>query len=387
MNFTRLCASIACALAVTLPASAQLIDTQADYAVIMDYETQDILFSKNGDEPMIPASMTKIMTAHVVYEAIDNGEISLDDTLPVSERAWREGGWATGGSTMGLRIGETPTVEDLLRGVIILSGNDACIVLAEGLAGTEEAFAARMTDLAQEMGLTSASFKNASGLNAEGHVISAADLARLARMEIDKFPQYYKYYSEKEMTWNGITQGNRNPLLYSMDGADGLKTGHLEISGYGLTASAVRDGKRRILVINGLDSSRARADEAERLMRLAFTAFDTRTIEPSDKPLTSLPVWNGETRTVAVKLQEPVRVAAHKRAFDDARMEVVYDGPITAPVSAGDVIGKLVITVEGKDEPIIAPLVATESVAKLGFIGRAVEGLSLKLSGDDAAAS
>ncbi|MEM5517597.1 D-alanyl-D-alanine carboxypeptidase family protein [Henriciella sp. AS95] len=387
MNFTRLCTSLAVAALAAWPASAQLIDTEAEFAVIMDYETQDILFSKNGDAPMIPASMTKIMTAHVVYEAIEDGEIALDDTLPVSERAWREGGWATGGSTMGLKIDETPTVENLLRGVIILSGNDACIVLAEGLAGSESAFADRMTDLAQDMGLDSASFKNASGLYAEGHVISAADLARLARMEIDKFPQYYRFYSEKEMTWNGITQGNRNPLLYSMDGADGLKTGHLEISGYGLTASAVRDGKRRILVINGLDSSQARADEAERLMRLAFTAFDTKTIEPSDEPLATLPVWNGETRTVGVKLQAPVRVAAHKRAFGDAKMEVVYDGPLVAPITAGDVVGSLLITLEGKSEPISAPLVATDNVAKLGFIGRAVEGLSLKLSGNDAAES
>ncbi|MEQ9317153.1 MAG: D-alanyl-D-alanine carboxypeptidase family protein [Henriciella sp.] len=387
MNFTRFALPIALAIGMAMTASAQLIDTEAEYAVIMDYETQDILFSKKGEEAMIPASMTKIMTAHVVYEAIENGEITLEDTLPVSERAWREGGWATGGSTMGLKIDETPTVENLLRGVIILSGNDACIVLAEGLAGTEAAFARRMTDLAQEMGLKSASFKNASGLHAEDHVISAADLARLARMEIDKFPQYYAYYSEKEMTWNGITQGNRNPLLYSMDGADGLKTGHLEISGYGLTASAVRDGKRRILVINGLDSSQARADEAERLMRLAFTAFDTKTIEPGEEPLASLPVWNGEARQVGVKLEQPVRVAGHKTAFTSAKMEVVYDGPITAPVKAGDQIASLSITMDGKDAPIIAPLVATEDVAKLGFLGRAVEGLSLKLSGSDTDAS
>ncbi|MGB3624305.1 MAG: D-alanyl-D-alanine carboxypeptidase family protein [Henriciella sp.] len=387
MNFTRFALPFTLATGMAFTASAQLIDTQAEYAVIMDYETQDILFSKKGEEPMIPASMTKIMTAHVVYDAIENGEISLDDTLPVSERAWREGGWATGGSTMGLNIDETPTVENLLRGVIILSGNDACIVLAEGLSGTETAFAGRMTDLAQDMGLESASFKNASGLYAEDHVISAADLARLARMEIDKFPQYYNFYSEKEMTWNGITQGNRNPLLYSMEGADGLKTGHLEVSGYGLTASAVRDGKRRILVINGLDSSQARADEAERLMRLAFTAFDTKTVEPGAEPLANVPVWNGEAREVGVKLEAPIRVAAHKRAFDDAVTEIVYDGPIAAPITAGDVVASLSITLEGKDEPILAPLVATDNVGKLGFMGRAIEGLSLKLSGPSADAS
>ncbi|WP_300378961.1 D-alanyl-D-alanine carboxypeptidase family protein [Henriciella sp.] len=367
-----------------LPAHAQLLETQADHAVIMDYETQDVLYSKNGTTPMIPASMTKIMTAHVVYEAIDRGEISLDDRLPVSERAWREGGWATGGSTMGLEIGETPTVEELLRGVIILSGNDACIVLAEGLAGSEEAFARRMTELAREMGLESATFKNASGLYAEGHEISAIDLAKLARFEINKFPQYYAYYSEREMSWNGITQQNRNPLLGRMEGADGLKTGHLEASGYGLTASAVRDGERRILVINGLPSSQARAEEADRLMRLAFTAFDTRTVEPGEEAIANLPVWNGEARSVGVRLDRAIQASAHRSAFENATTEVVYDGPLKAPIQEGQQIAKLVISMEGKSEPVTAPLIATENVAKLGFVGRAIEGLALKLTGEDA---
>ena len=373
--------AILATVALVCPAIAQSIDTEAEYAVIMDYKTGDILFSKNGEEAMIPASMTKIMTAHVVYEAIENGEVTLETQLPVSERAWREGGWQTGGSTMGLAIGETPTVEELLRGVIILSGNDACIVLAEGISGSEAAFAERMTRVAQDMGLTTARFKNASGLYQEGHVISAADLARLARKEIDKFPQYYRFYSEKEMTWSGITQQNRNPLLGTLDGADGLKTGHLEISGYGLTASAEREGERRILVINGLESSRARADEAARMMRLAFTAFATRTFAPGDNALANLPVWNGSTREVGVKLTAPVEVTAHKAAFDTATFEIVYDGPLKAPIAAGTEVASLLITIEGKSDPIHAPLVAAEDVEKLGFLGRAIEGLSLKLDG------
>ncbi|QYJ00240.1 D-alanyl-D-alanine carboxypeptidase [Thalassovita mediterranea] len=377
----NLLAALSVLAAAALPASAQYIDTEAEYAVIMDYETGDILFSKRGSEAMIPASMTKIMTAHVVYDAIERGEISLDDELVVSERAWREGGWATGGSTMGLKIGETPTVEQLLRGVIVLSGNDACIVLAEGLAGSEEAFADRMTDLAHELGLSSANFKNASGLPADGHVISAADLAKLAALEIRKYPEYYKYYSELEMTWNGITQGNRNPLLYSMEGADGLKTGHLEVSGYGLTASAERDGQRMIMVLNGLPSSQARAEESERLMRLAFTAFDTRTVEPSEEAFAELPVWSGEASTVGVRLEQPLRVAGHKRAFDEASTEIVYDGPLSAPIEEGQQVATLVITMEGRDEPVTAPLIATSSVEKLGFMGKAIAGLSLKMGG------
>ncbi|MEM1389475.1 MAG: D-alanyl-D-alanine carboxypeptidase family protein [Pseudomonadota bacterium] len=369
-------------ISACLSAWAQLIDTPAEHAVIMDFETGEILYSKNGDTPMIPASMTKMMTAHVVFDRLERGEINLDDTFTVSENAWRKGGWATGGSTMGLQIGEQVSVEDLLRGVIVLSGNDACIVLAEGLSGSEEAFAREMTELAQSMGLTSAQFKNASGLDAEGHRISAADLAKMAQLEIAKFPEYYSYYAEPDMTWNGITQQNRNPLLGRMNGADGLKTGHLSVSGYGLTASAVRDGERRIIVINGLPSSPARAQEAERLMRLAFTAFETREVADYDRRLAELDVWMGTTRTVGVSMAEPLSVIAHKRAFGAGVSEIVFDGPIEAPIEAGDEIASLIITLEGK-APIAVPLMATENVDRLGFMGRALEGLSRLIEGSE----
>ena len=363
-------------------AMAQILDTPAEYAVIMDFETGEILYSKNGEEPMIPASMTKMMTAHVVFDRLERGEITLDDTFTVSENAWRKGGWATGGSTMGLKVGEQVSVEDLLRGVIVLSGNDACIVLAEGLSGSEEAFAREMTELAQSMGLTSASFKNASGLDAEGHRISAADLARMAQLEISKFPAYYSYYAEPEMTWNGITQQNRNPLLGRMQGADGLKTGHLSVSGYGLTASAVRDGERRIIVINGLDTQADRAREAERLMRFAFTAFESRTVTNPDKRLADLDVWMGTQRTVGVKMAEPLSVIAHKRAFAQGQSEIVYQGPLEAPITAGDEVATLRVTLDGR-EPIDVPLVALESVERLDFMGRAIEGLSRMIEGGE----
>ena len=373
-------ALIATAFALMLPvlAIAQLIETEAEYAVILDYETGDVLYAKNGNDLMIPASMTKIMTAHVVFDRLKRGEIQIDDTFTVSENAWRKGGWSTGGSTMGLKIGETPTVEDLLRGVIILSGNDACIVLAEGLAGSEEAFAREMTDLARDMGLTSATFKNASGLDAEGHRISPIDLAKLAQSEIRKFPEYYRFYSELEMTWNGIRQTNRNPLLGKVEGVDGLKTGHLDISGYGLTATAQRGGERRIIVINGMPSSRARALEAERMMRLAFTAFETRSVAVGDKRIAELDVWLGSSRTVGVAMTEDLKVTAHKRAFAKGRSEIVYTGPLKAPVAEGDIVANLVVSLDGK-EPIIVPLKATETVEQLGFVGRAIEGLSRKL--------
>lgn len=355
--------------------SAQLIDTPAEYAVIMDYETGEVLFDKQGSDLMIPASMTKVMTAHVVFERLRTGELTLEDRFTVSENAWEKGGWATGGSTMGLKIGETPTVEDLLRGVIILSGNDACIVLAEGISGSEDAFAREMTALAQKMGLTSATFKNASGLYAEGHRISAIDLAKLAKAEIETASDLYRFYSEPEMTWNGIRQTNRNPLLGKMEGVDGLKTGHLSVSGYGLTATAERDGVRRILVINGLPSSTARAQEAERLMRLAFNAFETREITMSGSRMAELDVWMGTSRTVGVTLGEGATVAAHKRAFANGQTEIVYTGPIEAPIAEGDEIARLVVTLQGKDA-ISLPLVAIESVDRMGFLDKAIEGLA-----------
>ena len=361
-------------------ASAQIIGTEAEYAVIMDHDSGEILWSKNGEEQMIPASMTKMMTAYFVFDLIDQGEITLQDEMVVSEDAWRRGGFPSGTSTMGLRPKERPTVEQLLHGVIIMSGNDACIVLAEGIAGSEAAFAQQMTDRAHELGLTSVNFVNSTGLEGEGHVASAADLAELARLTIENYPQYYAWYDDPEYTWGAYTQANRNPLLGTMIGADGLKTGHLSVSGYGLTASAVRDGVRRTIVLNGTESKQARAQEAERLMRMAFTAFETRTIEGGEKRLAELDVWMGERRQVGVQLLEGVDVTAHKRAFSRGKTEIVHDRLIEAPIAAGDQIATLVVTIEGKD-PIELPLVAAEDVPRLGFVGKAIEGLSRMMDG------
>jgi D-alanyl-D-alanine carboxypeptidase (penicillin-binding protein 5/6) len=365
---------------VPAPILAQIIDTEADYAVIMDHETGDILWSKDGETPMIPASMTKMMTAYFVFDLISQGEITLDTEMVVSEDAWRRGGFPSGTSTMGLRPNERPTVRELLQGMIVMSGNDACIVLAQGIAGSEAAFARQMTDRAQELGLTSVNFVNTTGLEGEGHVVSAADLARLAKLIIDDYPEYYGWYSQDAYTWGEYTQANRNPLLGTMDGADGLKTGHLDISGYGLTASAVRDGKRRTIVINGLPSKQARAREAERLMRMAFSAFETRSISADNQRLAELDVWMGEARKVGVKLGESRDVTAHKRAFVRGTSEIVHDRLIEAPINEGDQIATLIVTIEGQD-PIELPLLATESVPRLGFMGRAIEGLSRMLEG------
>ena len=371
------------ALVVTmtpLPSQAQSLSSDASHAVIMDYDTGDILWEKNGTEEMIPASMTKVMTAHLVFDRIRTGEVALTDTFTVSETAWREGGWASGGSTMGLAIGDQPTVEELLRGVIILSGNDACIVLAEGISGSEEVFAEEMTAMARRMGLESATFRNSTGLDEDGHRMSATDLAELARQTIAEFPEFYALYAETEYEWRGISQPNRNPLLGRMDGADGLKTGHLDVSGFGLTASAVREGVRRIVVINGMETRADRARESERLMRLAFSAFDTRSYAPGEIALPRVPVWLGTSPDIGVELRNTVRISGLRRGFTEATAEIVYDGPLEAPISAGDEVARLVLTLPGA-RPVEAPLYASEAVPREGFVGRALEGLNQKLSG------
>lgn len=374
---SRLLTAVCVVCVAAFSATAQdvsVIETDAEYAVIMDHDTGEILFSKRGSEPMVPASMTKIMTAQVVFDRLTTGELALADRFTVSENAWRKGNAASGGSTMFLEPGDTPTVAELLRGVIVVSGNDACTTLAEGISGSEDAFAREMTQIAQERGLTSANFKNASGLHHKDHVISAVDLARLAKIQIDEYPEMYAIYTEEEYIWNNIRQSNRNPIL-GKRGVDGLKTGHLSISGYGLVASAERGGKRRTIVINGLKSEADRAREADRLMRQAFNAFETRTIEPGEQLLAELPVALGTTTKIGVTLAEPFTVTAHKRAFPRSSTQVVYDGPLRAPIDKGDEVAKLVVNIDGK-EPIILPLVATSSSARLGFFGKAIAGLS-----------
>jgi serine-type D-Ala-D-Ala carboxypeptidase (penicillin-binding protein 5/6) len=378
---TPILATIALLSLLAAPAGAQMIDTPAQHAVIMDNATGEILFSKDGAEPMIPASMTKMMTAYLVFDMVKRGELKMTDRLTVSADAWRRGGFPSGTSTMGLVPKDTPTIEELLHGVIIMSGNDACIVLAEGISGSEEAFAKRMTQLAHEKGLKSVNFLNSTGLEAVGHVISAEDLARLAKLTIDDFPEYYDWYALPAYSWREYTQPNRNPLL-GIEGADGLKTGHLEASGYGLTGSAIRDGVRRTIVINGMDSMAARAAEAERMLRLAFQSFDLKTIAPENVMLPEQKVWLGQERTVPVSLAEPLLIAGHKAAFDKAKTEIVLDKALEAPVRKGDRVGRLVVTLDGQP-PVEAPIIAEADVERLGFFGRAVDGLSALISGND----
>ncbi|MGB0499464.1 MAG: D-alanyl-D-alanine carboxypeptidase family protein, partial [Rubricella sp.] len=250
---SRLLAQILIALALAGAAFGQTFDTRATAALVVDHETGAVLFARNADAPMPPASMSKLMTLNMLFEAVDEGSVSLADTFVVSERAWR-----MGGSRMFLEPRHEPTVEDLIRGIIIHSGNDACVVVAENLAGTEEAFADVMTARARELGMMESTFINSTGWPADGHVMSARDLVHLARHLIEDFPDLYPYFAETEYTWDGITQSNRNPILFANIGGDGLKTGHTEEAGYGLVGSAVQDGRRVVFMVTGLEDARAR---------------------------------------------------------------------------------------------------------------------------------
>ena len=372
-KLSSLILAVCAGLCISTPGAAY--DTTAEQAIILDYDTGTVLYSLNAETPMTPASMTKIMTAYMVFERLADGRLQPTDTFTVSERAWREGGWASGGSTMGLAIDEEVSVIDLLHGVIVQSGNDACIVLAEGIAGSEAAFADLMSARAQELGLTTAEFHNATGLFSEGHEISAHDLARLARLTIENFPQYYDLYSVPSFEWSGIRQPNRNPLLSRFEGADGLKTGHLSISGYGLVGSAVEDGVRRIVVINGLENETERAREAERIMRAAFREFSIASLYTTGEAITNVPVWLGSETSVSARTSSEVTIAYESAARGRLTASLVLPGTVTAPVQSGQELGYLEIS-DGERVLGTFPIEAGEDVPRAGLFSRALEGLS-----------
>ena len=349
-------------VAATTPAAA--IETTAREAFLIDVVTGRVLLAKNADDSMPPASMSKIMTTYLVFERLKDGRLSLDDLLPVSEKAWRKGG-----SKMYVEVGKEVSVEDLLRGVIVQSGNDACIVLAEGLGGTEEGFAAEMTRKGREIGLTGSSFANATGWPDPNQRMTARDLATLALRIIVDFPEYYHYYSEKEFTFAGIRQSNRNPLLYKSFGADGLKTGHTEEAGYGLTASAVQDDRRVVLVLNGLASTKARSEESARLIGWAFREFGNYKLFEAGETVDDAGVWLGVEPTIPLVTEQDLTVTLSRKARLDMVVKVIYDSPIPAPLEIGQQVGLLVVAAPG-EETIEVPLLAGAAVVRLGFFGR-----------------
>ena len=351
-------------------ALAEGYSTKAQYALLMDANTGYVMFDKKSNEPMHPASMTKLMTAYMVDEAVQSGKFKLDDEFEVSDNAWRKGGAATGGSTMFLKPHQKVRLDDLLKGIIVQSGNDACIVVAENMAGTEEAFAVQMTQKAKKLGMTNSTFKNSTGLPDKEHLMSAKDLAILSQHIINDFPEHYKIYSQKEFTYNGIKQGNRNPLLYSLDGADGLKTGHTSQSGYGLTASVKsKDGRRLIMVINGLKSMNERADEARKLMSWGLANFQNTNLLPKNKSLAEVDVWLGKQKTVhAIPAKDLIQT--HSIADGIKATSIVqYQQPVLAPIQKGQKLGKIITTLSDNTK-VETDLVAAEPVEKLGFFSK-----------------
>lgn len=356
------------------------IETAAQFAYVVDVGTSAVLLDKNGDQRMTPSSMTKMMTAYIVFDKLQKGELQLTDTFPVSENAWRKGGAVTDGSTMFLELGSRATVEDLIQGVVVQSGNDACITLAEGISGSEDAFAEEMNHRAKAMGMTETNFRNASGYPDPDHYSSPHDLALLALRSIMDHPNYYKYYSELSFTYNGKNQANRNLLLTRNIGVDGLKTGHTEAAGFGQTISAIRNGRRVVVVVNGLHSMKERAEESERLIDWAYRAFDDYKLFKPGDVVEQREVWLGESASVPLVTADGVTVTLPRRSSKDLVVKVAYDGPIAAPVTKGQKLATLKISAPGV-APVELPLLAGADVAQLGAFGRASAALSYMISG------
>jgi len=345
-------------------ALGQTQTTPARGAIVIDLTSGAVLLEKNADTPIPPASMSKLMTLEVVFEALETGRLALDDTFRTSVRAA-----AMGGSKMYIRSGESVSVENLLRGVIVQSGNDAAVALAEAISGTEEAFAVLMNQRAATLGLTNSSFANATGWPDPQHRMSPRDLATLAERIITRYPQHYAMFAESEFTWDGITQPNRNPLLGAGIGADGLKTGHTEEAGYCLVASAKRGERRILLVVTGLESSQQRRQEAERLINWAFRAFETTRLYKAGEPVAEAEIWIGAVGKVALAPARDLIVTVPYGMLEKAEISAHFSEPVEAPVAAGAELGRLEVALPGVT-PVSVPLVAVEAVERGGIIAR-----------------
>ncbi|MEM7651870.1 MAG: D-alanyl-D-alanine carboxypeptidase family protein [Pseudomonadota bacterium] len=346
---------------------ASAFETRATAAYLVDVASGTVLFEKNGDEPMAPASMSKMMTIYMLMDRVAEGELALSDKLPVSEKAWR-----MGGSRMFVEVGTRVGVEELLRGLIIHSGNDAAVVVAEALGGTEERFAEMMTEKAIALGMNGSNFANATGWPHPDHYMTPKDLAILAERTVLDFPNLYEYYSERSFKYNNISQDNRNPLLYRDIGADGMKTGHTEASGYGLVSSVERNGRRLILVVNGLQSARARGDESERLLQYGFREFKTITLYQRGDVVTDATVWTGDSDQVSLVAARDFTVSIPRRANKSISMKAVFEQPLPAPLSQGSQAGVLHLSAEDMPETAKLPLLVGSDVERLGAFGRLI---------------
>ena len=353
--------------ATLLALPAQAFDTRATAAWVFDETTQTVLLAKNADQPLPPASMSKLMTLNMLFEALQDGRVTMDTTFAVSTKAR-----SMGGSTMFLNEQDRPTVRDLIHGIIVNSGNDACVVVAEGLAGTEEAFAAQMTERAKTLGMTQSTFANASGWPDPNHRMSMHDLGVIARRLIEEFPEEYAIFKETEFNFANRAEANRfnrNPLLKLNIGADGLKTGHTTEAGYGLVGSAVQGNRRVIFVITGLESDTARAEEAERIVNWAYRQFVLKTVAKAGLRVAEAPVWMGRDSSVGLVPAKDVVLLVPASVQDGISAEVSFTGPLAAPLVAGQPVAELIIHVPDLPDARI-PLVTEAAVNRAGFVGR-----------------
>lgn len=363
----------------TAKAQAEVFDTAATQAILIDQATGSVLFDKAADAPIAPASMAKIMTAALVFEALASGKTTLEQRFKVSEHAWRTGGGPSGGSAMFAILGSEISVADLLRGMLVQAGNDAAIVLAEGLAGSQPAFVARMSAKARELGLTRTVFTNASGLPDPGQTSSARDMARLSLHVVKTWPEHYRLFAEPEFIWNKIRQRNRNPLILAVPGADGLQTAYTKYGGFGLAGSVVQNGQRLIFVMTGLKNASERSDESRKLVAWAYQTFEARKLYDAGAVIAEASVYGGARGGVPLVAREPVSVLVRRDGDEKLVAQIMYTGPAPAPVEKGAPVGKLVI-LRGEAPALETPLYAGEAIARGGLVSRAADG-AMELAG------
>lgn len=367
-------ATLICAGILPRHARAQTFQTSAPTAILMDADSHAVLFEKNADEPTAPASMAKTMTAEVVFNEMKNGRLSFDSPFTISENAWRKGGAGSGGSSMFAQVNSTIRLEDLLRGLVVQSGNDAAIAVAEGIAGTEENFAKLMNERAQAIGMTKSTFRNATGYGHPEQKATVRDLAKLALYIIETYPDLYKLFGEREFTWNKIRQLNRNPLLTMDIGADGLKTGNIDESGYGLIGSAVQNGQRLIVVVNGLKTAKDRANEARKLLDWGFRAFESRQLFAEGQVIGEAQVFGGSSRSLPLVSKRPVRVLVPRGDGEKVTARIIYTGPLKAPIQKGAEVARIQVN-RGEMQALEMPLYANEDIQEGTLSQRALDGL------------
>ena len=359
-------------------------DLKARTAILQDYYSGEILYEKEADNSIYPASMTKIMTTIIAFDLIKSGDLSLNEKFIISEKAWRLS--TSGYSSMFIMVGDEISVENLLKGIIIVSGNDSCVALAEGIAGTEEEFAILMTAKAKEIGMENTNFANSSGINNPDNYSTVRDILKMSKYLIDKHPKFYKLFSEKEFTWNRtggdpITQGNRNPLLYKNFGADGIKTGYLAVEKYSLASSIIRNGRRLIAVGSGFNSKNARSKESTRLLTYGLTNYDLVNISKAKEPFDKVEVWQGKENTIDVYTDQDVYKTIKKAKKKLLKVSVNYEGPIEAPIQKGEKVAILKVVY---DDEIVGEydLLASNEVKKVNFISRLLKSLNYLIWGD-----